>query len=299
MLRRKLERAGASTQQLPTKEWLQQLRHYSHREQAVTLLNILLPTDHRLCGESHHFTSQATLQQWLNQTPTDKILKMPLSGSGRGIQNILDGITPQQEQWVARVIQQQGGVIGEQLLDKVQDFAMEFSIHNGTAQFIGYSLFDTTIGGAYTGNRIMTDSAVEIELSQYIDLALLHHVRQTILEQLPQLLPHYHGYLGIDMLICRQGNSYALQPCIEINVRMNMGIVAHQFYHRHVVPGTVGTYRVDYFKAEGEALAFHREKQQSAPLILHNQRIQSGYLALNAVTAETHYVAWVEIDKKE
>ena len=42
----------------------------------------------------------------------------------------------------------------------------------------------------------------------------------------------YTGFVGIDMMIVRDDNRMKCHPCVEINPRMNMGILAMQAYLR-------------------------------------------------------------------
>ena len=48
-----------------------------------------------------------------------------------------------------------------------------------------------------------------------------------------------YGFLGVDMMVCRQkeGHPYAINPHVEINLRMNMGIVSHVLSDHFIVPG--------------------------------------------------------------
>ena len=48
----------------------------------------------------------------------------------------------------------------------------------------------------------------------------------------------YTGFLGVDMMVCRQkeGHPYAINPHVEINLRMNMGIVSHVLSDHFIVP---------------------------------------------------------------
>lgn len=50
---------------------------------------------------------------------------------------------------------------------------------------------------------------------------------------------------------------YRIHPCVEINLRMNMGMVARCLYDRYVVPGGEGVFRVAYHATPGEALTEH------------------------------------------
>lgn len=64
----------------------------------------------------------------------------------------------------------------------------------------------------------------------------------------------YAGYLGVDMMICREGENFLVHPCVEINLRMNMGVVARLFYDRYVAFPACGRYVVEHYMTDGEAL---------------------------------------------
>jgi len=52
----------------------------------------------------------------------------------------------------------------------------------------------------------------------------------------------------VDMMVCRSDkeNGYRVHPCVEINMRMNMGVVARLFYDRFVALGSKGCFAVEY-----------------------------------------------------
>ena len=186
------------------------------------------------------------------------------------------------------------------MMDKVLDFALEFEMKSGNIEFLGYSLFDTATSGAYSGNYLISDLAIEERLSQYISLKLLHLLRELVKQKLSKRFYDYNGYVGVDMMICKdvsdENITYKIQPCIEINLRMNMGIVSHIFYNRYIDQFSEGYYSVEYFKKEGSALAFHEKMQREKPLKIDNGKITSGYLAMTPVTLDTHYSAFVIVN---
>lgn len=81
-----------------------------------------------------------------------------------------------------------GGVVGEPVYNKVEDFAMEFySDGKGRIIFAGYSLFRTNAGGAYEGNRLLPDAEIERRLSAYVPVAALHRLREELQDGCPSL----------------------------------------------------------------------------------------------------------------
>jgi hypothetical protein len=296
-LRKKLLEAKVPEENLPTINSLKQLRDYSGRQYAVKMLRELKKENDFFCGESHYFTSVDDVLRFLASQSGNSVLKMPNSGSGKGLVWILGEITDKQTDWVRRVVKTQNGIVAEPVLNKVRDFAMEFYMDNGNIRFVGYSLFHSAASGAYMGNVLMSDERIEEQLSEYVSLNILHQLCVSLQEKLLRFFSFYNGYLGVDMMICQiPADGYHIQPCVEINVRMNMGLVAHMFYKRFVAQGASGRYMVDYFKKSGETLAFHQKMQTDFPLIVKNERIKQGYLALTPVNESSNYAAWAIIE---
>lgn len=106
------------------------------------------------------------------------------------------------------------------------------------------------------------------------------------------ILPDYRGYLGIDMMIYSDSaGKYRVQPCLEINLRYNMGIVALMLSRRYLDEHAEGEFTVRYYAKAGEAWQEHRHLQQLYPAVYKNNRIKSGYLNLTPVNEATHFVA--------
>ena len=287
---------GVNEQLLPSLTDIELIRTYSGRQKAVKLLAELKEINSIFCGESFFYTDIDELLKYVYAAKGDQVLKMPYSGSGKGIVWIKGEITDKQINWCKRVIKTQGGVVIEPVLNRVQDFALEFEMTDTGIQFIGYSLFQSAPSGAYMGNYLLSDAAIERKLSTFIELSLLKELRRTLEIKLIDYFPNYRGCLGIDMMVCQTSDySYQLQPCVEINMRMNMGIVAHQFYKRFVHQDSSGEFSINYFKQEGQAKSYEQKMQSDYPSIIENDKIKSGYFSLTPVDAKTSYAAYVSI----
>lgn len=298
LLRQQLIKAGVSRDLLPSMEELARLREYSGRQHAARLLRELLPQNDVFCGGALFFTRLYEVQEYLSSFSGDKVLKMPNSGSGKGLIWIKGEITDKQIDWCRRVIATQGGVVAEPVYDKQTDLAMEFSANHGKVTFECYSLFESASSGAYAGNRLLTDKQFENEVSKFIDVSVLYRLREQLANRLAVYFPEYEGPMGVDMMICRTEEGFRLHPCVEINMRMNMGLVARRFFDRFVHPDSEGMYRIGYFKREGEASKFCCEQKKAFPLEIDHGKISSGYLPLTPVNETTRYVAWSIISRK-
>ena len=296
-LRKRLSVLGVDEVLLPSMGQLNDLREYSHRSKAVALLPEL-QLNECFCGESYYLK---TPEEWKRFVEGRKecLLKAPLSGSGKGL-NWCKGIfTPFISGWCTRVAASQGGVIAEPIYNKVEDFAMEFySDGAGELTFVGYSLFHTGKSGMYEGNRLLSNGAIRKQLAQYIPLEALMDLENCLKYRLSALVGTvYKGYLGVDMMICRfpenEKSVFRIHPCVEINLRMNMGVIARFLHDRYVRPGSTGRFVIDYHPSEGEALQEHERMSATYPLEIREGRVYSGYLPLVPVHRRSCYRAWI------
>lgn len=172
---------------------------------------------------------------------------------------------------------------------------MEFYLDRGTVRFAGYSLFRTAASGAYMGNELLSDDQIVNVLSSYASPDLLNGLVEWLMKELGTRFPLYQGYAGVDMMVCETDAGFKLHPCVEINMRMNMGVASRLFHERYVQPGAEGRFVVDYYKKPEGAFSFHHTMKQKYPLVVNHKKVASGYLPLTPVTANTRYIAYAII----
>lgn len=292
-LLRRLFEAGFSSETMLSEEQMQKVRSLSGRQTAVALLPRLRIA--QTIGESFAFSSLEKLKDFL-LTDAELLLKSPWSGSGKGIQKVRGELDASAYGWTKRVINSQGCIIAEPFYQKKVDFAMEFFADEKGVSFVGYSLFETDVRGIYKENRLLSNKAIEAHLASYVSESLLHEIRERCQKELANLLKgDYEGYLGVDMMICRDGESYLLHPCVEINLRMNMGVVSRLLYDNYICEGAEGNYVIEYFPQSGNALRFHETMKREHPLLLEDGRIKSGYLSLTPVFEDTTCQIFIKI----
>ena len=175
---------------------------------------------------------------------------------------------------------------------------MEFlSAADGRVTFAGYSLFEADARGIYKENWLASNDMIREMLVQYVP----EEVLQMISSRLEMLLEEvvdgaYQGYLGVDMMVVRVPEGYVVHPCVEINLRMNMGVVSRLFYDRYVSPVVQGRFVIEYYPSPGEALLAHEMMQRNYPLMMEQNKIRQGYMSLTPVFDDTAYQAYVIID---
>lgn len=232
---------------------------------------------------------------YINGSASSFVLKMPFSSSGRGLLWLPFGRVEEKErQWINGAIRKQGEISIEAVLDKVQDFAMEFySDGKGKVEYCGLSVFGTLERGAYSGNILGSEAYLMSFLLRFVTEELLDRVRRALETALAERYGRlYAGNIGVDMLLYRQGNEIRIYPCVEINMRQTMGMLAVCLSER-IGEGKHGHFSVRYEKPEGEVLRKHRQMQEQYPLIMAEGKIRRGYLSLCPVSTETHYWTYI------
>lgn len=227
------------------------------------------------------------------------VCKSLWSGSGKGLCWCRQEATERVVDWCCRALRTDGAFWLEPIYNKVEDFAMEFYADGrGGVRFAGYSRFATDGKGAYRGNLLAADAQVEEWIQAYIPLEAFFHLRESVRKGLGAMLgADYTGFLGVDMMVCRQeeGHPYAVNPCVEINLRMNMGIVAHAICDGFVAPGSEGFFSIEYFPTREALQERHARDVLEHPLCVEQGRMVSGYLPLVPVTPRSRYRAFVKV----
>ena len=261
VLKHRLIGEGWSPEALPSDEALEFIRENSRRELAVELLERLqddqaaakpkapassappvsiLPSTYRIIARSLE-----EIESFLGQY-NRIVLKAPLSGSGKGVRFVTGELMETDRGWCRKTIQKQGAVIVEQRLEILQEFAMLFecagmsgapcasgtsgALEHVKVTFRGYSMFYTS-NGAYKGNILASDEYIENRLAKWVPEEMLHKLQAEIARWLDKKLKgRYNGFIGVDMFISEGG---ILNPAMEINLRMTMGLIARNIYDFH------------------------------------------------------------------
>lgn len=293
-----LRKAGVNDSFLLSDMQMGQIRVLSGRQCCVKILESFSRMD-GLCGKAMTCNSMTQVKKYITSLERC-VLKAPWSGSGRGIMYVSSKEwNDSAEGWVSRVLRVQGEIMVEPLYNKVCDFAMEFYADgNGSVSFVGYSLFDTDAHGNYKGNFLLSDGQIKKILSQYIPDEVFDNVCRTMEGSLASLLnKDYCGFLGVDMMICLEDGRYLLHPCVEINLRMNMGVVSHTIFNRYVHCLSHDKYIVKYYSEDGEAWDAFCQMKATYKLHLCDGKLAEGYMPLTPVKQDTHYHAFLLLDR--
>lgn len=237
-LKHKLLKDGTNPISLPSDEYLEQIRSLSHRRESISCLSYIknkLAPDEKICDTAP--IEVKTVEDVIKTVDEykDTILKSPWSSSGKGLRMVnLHSWTESDKGWVRNILAKQGSLIVEKRAKPALDFSMQFATSPASVKFWGYSIFKAT-HGAYQGNLLASNEYMESLISRYIKKDLLLQVREAISEfLLNEFVGKYEGNLGVDMFINQdQQGRYSLNPCVEINVRNNFGLVARLYYDKY------------------------------------------------------------------
>lgn len=309
---------GVSEKLLPTSERIDEYKRLAHRRLTIEAMDYLRGQSiypDSLPFSAVELTTMSDVNAFASKYPK-VVFKAPWSGSGKGVFWSSGQLTPSLSGWCKRVIEKQGSVMGEVAYNRVQDFAMEFKVGRGDVSFAGYSLFFTEGSGIYRGNYLWSNEDIEAELIKYVSLDYLSWIRDELINFLREKVAKiYTGFVGVDMFVysetrdvrhemrdtrCETRDArcetrdieYRINPVVEFNLRMTMGMVARVVYDRCVKKGMRGMFIIDHCPP-GELLRDHILQTEENPMEIEEGRFKKGYFSLCPITEHTVYRASV------
>jgi len=246
---------GIKLKNLPTNEDLELLRKLSSRETTIKIIKYLKDKTNAFENISipEYIDSEEKLLSFIENNQ-DFVLKTPWSSSGRGLS--ISKVCPKEvlAKHGAATIRKMGGIMGENWYNKVQDFAMLFYVGKDKVDFVGYSLFDNDESGTYRAGKLLSnDKIVEFLCSkQNLPQEILDRTKDNLLYVLNEMFTPFFGkdwevgYIGIDMMIVKgnMGKGNSLHPCIEMNLRCTMGVVARLYFDQNCEENETGEFYI-------------------------------------------------------
>lgn len=283
-------------------EWSEEYKYLNSRLAArdclSELINSILLLSQAVTPQ--FYTNLDNINRAVNASAYQLLAKAPYSSSGRGLLWLpATGLTRTENQILHGILKKQGSVSIERVLDKQMDFAMEFMADGkGNIAFAGYSLFYTNAKGGYEANYIGSQESIIEQLSEKISLDLLDSVKGKLINILSKKLTTlYNGCIGVDMLIYLEDNEYKLHPCVEINMRYNMGFLTCRLYENYIATQSCGKFYIDFNPKAEEMYNNHLLMEEKHPIRIENGKITSGYLSLCPINRSNRYRAYVLVEK--
>lgn len=227
--RRRLLNAGFPADRLPSAEQIDKIRHLSHRRITAEI--------HRLLGSDAIPVEARTTDEALRAIADfgHAVVKLPWSCSGRGVFFSRLCRPDELRRRIDGSIRRQGCVMIEPEYQVEREIAALFRCDDGIARFRGFSSTVSAGAGRYRGNLVMKrDDLANLAGRDALDAATaLQPIISTLIGH------NYSGWLGIDML----RHSSGLNPCMEVNLRMTMGVLALYLAERLIADGESGIIR--------------------------------------------------------
>lgn len=276
-------------------EWKENYRTLIGRQTAAHCLEQMRQrTDYLLPQTPVFLCSVAEVENYLQAHPDIPfVLKMPYSSSGRGLLRVDHPLPAKEKEWLTGALRKQGTVSLEPRLRKEKDFALEFYITpEGKAEYKGLSVFLTEGWKTYGGNRLAPEERLTEEITRHSGTAAFHTLKEITRQVVEETFGgEYTGYLGVDMLLYTDAAGRCLiHPCVEINMRYTMGMLAIRLFERLIHPQATAHFRITY---EKDAWQRHQQLLQSHPAQYADGRLLHGYLSLCPVNRDTQYRAFV------
>ncbi len=281
------EKCSDEFKKSPVFDWKAEHQLLYERSTSLDLLHKILKNncfgwliDENRCGKMVENCSE--IETMLKKHP-EIVLKAPLSSSGRGIQIIRNGkLNASNLKWISGVLKQQKYLIAEPFLNKVIDLSFQFEIlDHCEVAYLGYSVFETNSNGQYKGTFIRPDLKTLLPDDDTTVVRQMIETTSGILQEalkISDYTQYYRGYLGIDSLIFRQNGQLKIQPCIEINCRMTMGLLGLQL-EKVIHRDAKGKFELFYAKSDEFMNKVKQQSQENEPKFREG-KIISGFLSL-------------------
>lgn len=286
-------------QQSPVFNWKPEHREIISRKFALGILKQLqatiktgyiLPKELTpvICVNQNDFES--AIKQW-----GKVMIKVPWSSSGRGLQPIAKTpVHPKVWEKVLGIVKEQGFAIAEPLLNKALDLALLFEIKKGKVENLGTSYFYTNNKGQYEGNYLNgLPSTIDQRKVTFANSAI-DEIRQALINAIENSLmaQHYEGVFGVDMLIYTdENNNLMINPCLEINVRHTMGLLALRL-EKLISKNNKGVFST-YFQPGKTFYEFKNEMEQKYPLKIIHNKIGKGFFAITEARTDSLFGAYI------
>lgn len=253
-------------------------------------------------AETHEATSAliATAIESLSAQTSALIVKRPFTSSGRGVMPLDLPISTAQLRSLVGSCHRARGISLEPRLDVQHNWALIYHVSpEAGVRLDCISCFRTEQAGstAYSGNELRPQATLRHELAQLAGGAqaldrLIEAHGQWLTERIGT---EYMGFVGIDLFSYHdEHGALRLHPCVEINMRCTMGVLAARAYERHVAPGGQGLFRLIYASSE-ELIQTIRELEHRYPPLRTPMGLASGYLPLTPCGPATTFHAYLLI----
>ncbi len=235
----------------PNRKWTPKHKSIYGRETALKALKLVTqsyPNREKLIPDNLFPVKACTIVEVNSFLKINQniVVKSPHSSSGKGVLMLQKPVLNQQNiDWILGAIKHSGYVMVEPFYNILNHFSIQFYIDKTQCRIVAFGAFSCNTKGGYECNYI---GGIEVspKVKQFvydINIRLIAGILSDALKKL-EIGNYYNGYLGVDMFLFEhQNGGLFLHPCVEINLRQNMGLVAH-YLLPWIADNRVGRFRI-------------------------------------------------------
>lgn len=197
---------------------------------------------HRLCPRPLIITAIDEVEALLARHPQGCYVKKLWSGSGQGIMRVNSPLSRDVYQWIEGELARTGAMTCEPAYRRVMDMAVEYRCEQGKVAVDGYAVFTVDEHSQWCGSRVEPKALLhERIVGRYPAFdSVVKAVTAAVATEVPA---NYIGHLGVDMLLFEANGLIGINPCVEVNGRTTMGVVAAHLGERHAMRGVLRVVR--------------------------------------------------------
>lgn len=221
-IKQQLIKRGYDSNHMPTDEQIESIRYYASRKYASIYRNKLEIEQYQDTFVDNEMKFITDINK-LECSEGTYITKTPWSSSGRGIKIVNNKDFPSPP------------FLLDKFYNKVVDFAFEYKVTDKDVEYIGISVFKASTDGKYEYNYVLPQTELKnIIIQQGVNEQIIDYLQElhkTLLKK--ELIGKYKGIVGIDMMVVNESDIIKIHSCLELNLRMNMGVLAIMLYKQY------------------------------------------------------------------
>lgn len=216
-------------------------------------------------SQARIFYTVKDLNQWLKTSTFPKVLKAPISLSGRGhllLSNPEDLTSTKLKRFLSN---NAFPIRGEKWLRRILDFSSQWKIEKDqTVHLLGLTKMENTPNGKYRGTLVGEKTALFKKELTWIQKH--EEIARNLLKEIAKM--GFFGFLGIDAFLYKnEEEKIELYPIVEINARKTMSLCALLLAKKMKVPFM--SFRFEHFSKNTEGLLPFSIK--NPPTVFHHQ----------------------------
>ena len=153
------------------------------------------------------------------------------------------------ESWLGAMIRDNGFVVAEPWVQRVEDLSVHYHVNDGKISLLGITKLINDHRGRFRGIEVAPkwSKLLSPEIAEFLfkESSFLEWYQKIIPDGLKRLLCDYQGPVSVDAFVWRDAKgNLRFRHVVEVNVRMTMGRVALEL-QKKIAPNQWATFRIE------------------------------------------------------